>query len=152
MSDMIPARPSFTDGQYIDAADLNAAVTFARDETRRLALSGQSWGIATGLALVEVTDSTGSVQLFIERVLRNLETQTNPTDIDGALWTWMKRYRVWQANREVFLWPENWLYPELRDDQSPIFQQMMASVLLIAVYAGELSRRPVPFAVAASLN
>jgi hypothetical protein len=32
------------------------------------------------------------------------------------------------------------------------FQQMMASVLLIAVYAGELSRRPVPFAVAASLN
>ena len=34
----------------------------------------------------------------------------------------MKRYRVWQANREVFLWPENWLFPELRDDQSPIYQ------------------------------
>jgi hypothetical protein len=32
------------------------------------------------------------------------------------------------------------------------FQQMMASVLLIAVFTGELSRRPVPFAVAASLN
>jgi hypothetical protein len=70
-----------------------------------------------------------TVQLFIERVLRNLELLTNPTDIDGALWTWMKRYRVWQANREVFLWPENWLYPELRDDQSPIFQQMMTSLL-----------------------
>lgn len=70
-----------------------------------------------------------TVQLFIERVLRNLEPLTNPTDIDGALWTWMKRYRVWQANREVFLWPENWLYPELRDDQSPIFQQMMTSLL-----------------------
>ena len=41
----------------------------------------------------------------------------------------MKRYRVWQANREVFLWPENWLYPELRDNQSPIFQQMMSSLL-----------------------
>ena len=41
----------------------------------------------------------------------------------------MKRYRVWQANREVFLWPENWLYPELRDDQSPFFQQMMSSLL-----------------------
>ena len=43
--------------------------------------------------------------------------------------TWMKRYRVWQANREVFLWPENWLYPELRDDQSPFFQQMMSGLL-----------------------
>ena len=41
----------------------------------------------------------------------------------------MKRYRVWQANREVFLWPENWLYPELRDNQSPFFQQMMSSLL-----------------------
>ena len=41
----------------------------------------------------------------------------------------MKRYRVWQANREVFLWPENWLYPELRDDQSPIFKQTMSALL-----------------------
>jgi ABC toxin N-terminal region/Neuraminidase-like domain/Putative peptidoglycan binding domain len=70
-----------------------------------------------------------SAQLFIERCLRNLESQVQPTDIDGSLWTWMSRYRVWQANREVFLWPENWLYPELRDDQSPIFKQMMAALL-----------------------
>ncbi len=70
-----------------------------------------------------------SVQLFVERVLRNLEPQVLSTDIDGSLWTWMKRYRVWQANREVFLWPENWLYPELRDDQSPFFQQMMSALL-----------------------
>lgn len=66
MSDTLPERPSFTDGQYIGAADLNTAVAYARDETRRLALSGQSWGIATGLALVEVTDTTGNVQMFIE--------------------------------------------------------------------------------------
>jgi hypothetical protein len=70
-----------------------------------------------------------SVQLFIERVLRNLEPQVSPTDIDPDRWEWMKRYRVWQANREVFLWPENWLYPELRDDQSPFFQQTMSSLL-----------------------
>jgi hypothetical protein len=70
-----------------------------------------------------------SVQLFVERILRNLEPQIMPTDINGLLWTWMKRYRVWQANREVFLWPENWLYPELRDDQSPFFEQMMSALL-----------------------
>jgi hypothetical protein len=32
------------------------------------------------------------------------------------------------------------------------FQQVMTSVLVIAVFTGELSHRPVPFAVAASLN
>ena len=41
----------------------------------------------------------------------------------------MKRYRVWQANREVFLWPENWLDPELRDDQSPFFKEAMSELL-----------------------
>jgi hypothetical protein len=70
-----------------------------------------------------------TVQLFVERVVRNLESQVSAADIDQSQWVWMKRYRVWQANREVFLWPENWLYPELRDGQSPIFQQMMSSLL-----------------------
>ncbi len=72
-----------------------------------------------------------SVQLFIERVLRNLEPQVQPSDLAtlAAQWPWMKRYRVWQANREVFLWPENWLYPELRDDQSPFFREIMGKLL-----------------------
>ena len=41
----------------------------------------------------------------------------------------MKRYRVWEANRKVFLLPENWLEPELRDDQSPFFKETMSELL-----------------------
>ena len=41
----------------------------------------------------------------------------------------MKRYRVWEANRKVFLWPENWVEPELRDDQSPFFKEAMSELL-----------------------
>jgi SpoVK/Ycf46/Vps4 family AAA+-type ATPase len=26
-------------------------------------------------------------------------------------WSWLKRYRVWEANRKVFLYPDNWLEP-----------------------------------------
>jgi len=69
------------------------------------------------------------VQLFIERVIRNLEPAVSAGDFDPTRWDWMKRYRLWQANREVFLWPENWLFPELRDDQSPLFEQVMGSLL-----------------------
>jgi hypothetical protein len=29
-------------------------------------------------------------------------------------WDWHKRYRVWEANRKIFLYPENWIEPELR--------------------------------------
>ena len=39
-------------------------------------------------------------------------------------WKWMKSYRVWQANRLVFLYPENWIEPELRDDKSPFFKDL----------------------------
>src|SRR5437867_6815001 len=32
----------------------------------------------------------------------------------GGEWEWRKRYRVWDANRKIFLYPENWIEPELR--------------------------------------
>jgi SpoVK/Ycf46/Vps4 family AAA+-type ATPase len=30
------------------------------------------------------------------------------------VWEWRKNYRVWEANRQVFLYPENWIEPEFR--------------------------------------
>jgi hypothetical protein len=29
-------------------------------------------------------------------------------------WQWSKRYRVWEAARKVFVYPDNWAQPELR--------------------------------------
>ena len=76
-----------------------------------------------------IRNALSSVQLFIERCLMNLEPSVSPSSINAQQWEWMKRYRVWQANREVFLYPENWLEPELRDDQSPFFKETMAELL-----------------------
>jgi hypothetical protein len=41
----------------------------------------------------------------------------------------MKRYRVWEANRRLYLFPENWLEPELRDDKSPFFKDIESELL-----------------------
>ncbi|HEX4962204.1 MAG TPA: neuraminidase-like domain-containing protein [Thermoanaerobaculia bacterium] len=76
-----------------------------------------------------IRHALSSVQLFIERCLMNLEPRVSPATIKANQWEWMKRYRVWEANRKVFLWPENWLEPELRDDQSPIFKETMSELL-----------------------
>lgn len=70
-----------------------------------------------------------AVQLFIERCLMNLESSVSPASIDLSQWKWRKRYRVWQANREVFLFPENWLDPELRDQKSPFFKDIEGQLL-----------------------
>jgi hypothetical protein len=76
-----------------------------------------------------IRHALSSVQLFLERCLMNLEVEVAPSSIDAGEWEWMKRYRVWEANRKVFLWPENWLEPELRDDQSPFFKEAMSELL-----------------------
>ncbi|HEX5271715.1 MAG TPA: neuraminidase-like domain-containing protein [Gemmataceae bacterium] len=76
-----------------------------------------------------VRHALSAVQLFIELCTRSLVPQVSALDINAQDWAWMKRYRVWQANREVFLWPENWLEPELRDDQSPLFKEAMSELL-----------------------
>ncbi len=70
-----------------------------------------------------------SVQLFVQRCLMNLESRVSPTVIDGEQWEWMKNYRVWEANRKVFLYPENWIEPELRDNKTPFFKELESQLL-----------------------
>jgi hypothetical protein len=41
----------------------------------------------------------------------------------------MKRYRVWEANRKIFLFPENWLEPEFRDDKTHLFQELESTLV-----------------------
>ncbi len=41
----------------------------------------------------------------------------------------MKNYRVWEANRKIFLYAENWIEPELRDDKSPFFDELESALL-----------------------
>jgi peptidoglycan hydrolase-like protein with peptidoglycan-binding domain len=70
-----------------------------------------------------------SVQLFIQRCLLNLEMQVHPSVINAKHWEWMKRYRVWEANRKIFLFPENWLEPEFRDDKTHLFNELEGDLL-----------------------
>lgn len=76
-----------------------------------------------------------SVQIFVDRVLMNLEIDPAGNAIrlepeQAEEWkTWRKVYRVWEANRKVFLYPENWIEPELRDDQTPFFQEAVSQLL-----------------------
>src|SRR6266567_4367522 len=76
-----------------------------------------------------IKQAISSVQLFVQRCLLNEETNVDVSLIDIDLWNWMKHYRVWEANRKVFLYPENWIEPELRDDKSPFFKDLENELL-----------------------
>ena len=76
-----------------------------------------------------IKQAISSVQLFVQRCLLNLEPRVKPSGIDSDRWQWTKNYRVWEANRKVFLYPENWIEPELRDDKSPFFKELESELL-----------------------
>ncbi len=84
--------------------------------------------------------ATMSLQLYIHRILLNLEqdaqepgtpgrVHVQADDLPGDEWSWRKNYRVWEANRKVFLYPENYIEPELRDDKSPLFEELESELL-----------------------
>lgn len=70
-----------------------------------------------------------SVQLFVQRALLSLEDRVPPGAIARDRWEWMRRYRVWEANRKIFLYPENWLEPEFRDSKSGLFEELESALL-----------------------
>ncbi|MGZ6480411.1 MAG: neuraminidase-like domain-containing protein, partial [Bdellovibrionales bacterium] len=82
-----------------------------------------------------------SVQLYIHRCMTNLEQSDqdlNPGIVDVKVlpnwipadeWAWRKNYRVWEANRKVFLYPENYIDPTLRDNKTEIFKELEDDLL-----------------------
>ena len=73
-----------------------------------------------------IVQAHGSIQLFVQRCLMGLEPKAAAdvdNDVNWNQWKWMKNYRVWEANRKVFLYPENWIEADLRDDKSYLFTE-----------------------------
>lgn len=79
-----------------------------------------------------IVQAHGTIQLFVQRCLMGLEPKAAADlehDTKWSQWVWMKNYRVWEANRKVFLYPENWIEAELRDDKSFLFQELEDELL-----------------------
>jgi len=91
--------------------------------------------MGTCMQTSRIRQALNSVQLFVQRCLLNLEaggsaaSVVEPGQIDNTTWQdWMGAFSMWASNREVFLWPENWLLPALRDDQTPLFEAFASSL------------------------
>lgn len=82
-----------------------------------------------------IVQAACSVQLFVHRLALGLERDpladaplAELNADDRKEWEWMRTYRVWEAARKVFLFPENWIEPELRDDITPFFKDLQAEL------------------------
>jgi hypothetical protein len=71
-----------------------------------------------------IVEALAAGQIFAQRILLNLEPPFAFGPEDAEAWRWRKNYRVWEAARKVFLYPENWLEPEFRDNKSAFFKEL----------------------------
>ena len=86
-----------------------------------------------------VVAAISSLLLYVHRCLQKLE-QLDPDIEDSPMqiipseearkeWEWRKNYRIWEANRKVFTYPENYLEPDLREDKTPLFKELEEELL-----------------------
>lgn len=76
-----------------------------------------------------VAEAIGAVQLYMQRCRLNLEPGIDRLNIPEVWWQWMTNYRVWEANRKVFLYPENYMEPTLRGSRTDLFKELQEALL-----------------------
>ncbi len=80
-----------------------------------------------------IVQAHNTVQLYVQRLLMGLENiRIGDSEAETEYWRrweWQKNYRVWEAARKVFLYPENWIEPDLRDNKSPFFEELENELL-----------------------
>ncbi len=68
-----------------------------------------------------------AIQQFVQQAFLNLTVDVTVDMTDTLLWnewSWRSQFQMWVANREVFLYPENYVLPELRTNASPFFTDL----------------------------
>ena len=76
------------------------------------------------MAISRTVQAVSCIQLYVQRALMGIEGNYTLNDTQKEQWEWMKNYQVWVANRKVFLYPENWIDGDLRDDKTPFFNEL----------------------------
>ncbi|WP_066366107.1 hemopexin repeat-containing protein [Herbidospora mongoliensis] len=90
-----------------------------------------------------VREAIAATQLYLHRYLLDLEELDSDEDVKPKLrtwWAWLKNYRIWEANRKVFLYPENYIRPELRDTKTPAFKELEDDLLQGEITAESVQR------------
>lgn len=75
--------------------------------------------------MVEVTQA---IQMYIQRCRLALEPGVTTVDIPQIYWSWLNSFRLWQANREIYIYPESYIDPALRRGGTPLYDDFVSEL------------------------
>jgi Tc toxin complex TcA C-terminal TcB-binding domain/Neuraminidase-like domain/Salmonella virulence plasmid 28.1kDa A protein len=78
-----------------------------------------------------IKEALNAAQLYLQRCRLHLERNVviSTDDLPETWWRWLLDFRIWQANRKIFLYPENYLDPGLRSTKTQLFTELEDSLL-----------------------
>lgn len=77
-----------------------------------------------------IAQGIAALQLYMQRCRLMLEPGvTDLSNIPEVWWEWLSGYRIWEANRKIFLYPENYLEPALRKGATPQFNDLTDALM-----------------------
>ncbi|MET1113133.1 MAG: neuraminidase-like domain-containing protein, partial [Allosphingosinicella sp.] len=76
-----------------------------------------------------IAQGIASVQAYMQRARMNLEPGVTDILVPESWWPWLSGYRLWEANRKIYLYPENYVDPELLQRASPLYYEFKDEIL-----------------------
>lgn len=104
----------------------NPTLRSVNDLYKFLLLDVEMGACATTTPIVQ---AISSVQLYMQRCRMMMEPGVLKIDIPTIWWSWIMNYRVWEANRRIFVYPENYVEPSLRQGATPEFRELADKLL-----------------------
>ena len=79
--------------------------------------------MGNSLSTSRIKQAISTVQVFIQRATLGFEKDKdgNPFNIDRSTWDSMSKYRVWEAQRKISLFPESYFTASLLNTKSSLF-------------------------------
>lgn len=75
-----------------------------------------------------IAQAIASVQTYMQTCRLQLQDGVKKLLIPEIWWEWLSAYRIWEANRKIYVYPENYIEPGLQKTATPLFKQFRDSL------------------------
>lgn len=82
-----------------------------------------------------IKQAISTIQLFVQRcnlgkeIIGPKDKKQTCLGVKPVRWKYMSKYTLWEANRNLFLYPENWIDPIIRDNKTELFKAFESSMM-----------------------
>lgn len=71
-----------------------------------------------------IKEGINAVQLYLQRCRLHLENGIREISIPATWWSWIMDYTMWESNRRIFVYPENYLISSVRHSKTGLFKEV----------------------------